>query len=329
MIERGLHATFAEHSFPLYQLMEYQLGWRDEQSAPLDRPVEHVRLYPALCIAACEAVGGDPQEALPAATALELVSNFFQVHADVQDGCQERYGRPSVWWVWGPGQAINVGDAFHALARLSLMRLEQQGAQPERVLHAVQKLDAACLRMCEGLHLDLVYQERIDITVDAYLNMVREKAGALEGCAFELGTLAASASPETSGKLRDFGEDLGVAFQVQEDVQELWGEPSSGRMGRADLLNKRKSLPIVHVLDEGTISQKRALGNLYFKRVLEASDLDQIRDVLDSVGAREYAQQTVQRLLEQALHHLDDLDLPPSGLDALKGVARFLALREA
>ena len=327
-VERALHATFAEQSFPLYQLLEYQLGWRDEQGVPLDHPAERDRLYPALCLAACQAVGGATEKSLPAATALELVDSFFQVHADVQDGSQERYGRPTVWWVWGPGQAINVGDAFHALARLSLMRMEEQGVPSGSVLQAIQALDAASLRVCEGLHLDLVYQERLDITADAYLEMAREKVGALVGCALELGSLAASASSETAQVLRDFGDDLGVACQVQKDIHELWAEPESGNTKGIQLLNKRKSLPIVYALDEGSISQKRALGNVYFKRVLEAQDLDQIRSVLDSLDARAYAQQTVERLLGQALRRLDNLGIPPTDRSDLEGVARFLAQRE-
>ena len=327
-VERALHATFAEQSFPLYQLLEYQLGWRDEQGVPLDHPAERDRLSPALCLAACQAVGGTTERALPAATALELVDSFFQVHADVQDGIQEHYSRPTVWWVWGPGQAINVGDALHALARLSLMQVEEQGVPSSSVLQAIQALDAASLRMCEGLHLDLVYQERIDISVDAYLAMAREKVGALVGCAFELGSLAASASSETAQILRDFGDDLGVAYRVQEDIREMWGEPESGETKGARLLNKRKSLPIVYALDEGSISQKRALGNVYFKRVLEAQDIDQILSVLDSLDARAYAQQTVERLLDQALRRLDGLGISPSSRGDLEGVARFLALRE-
>ena len=204
----------------------------------------------------------------------------------------------------------------------------EQGAPPDHVLQGVQTLDAACLRVCEGLHLELVYQERLDITEISYLKMARDKVGALVGCAFELGGLAASAPLEACQRLRDFGEDLGVAFHVQEDIQELWGDPSSGKPKGIDLLNKKKSLPVVHALEEAPISQKRELGNLYFKRVLEAPDLEQILSILDGLDERAYAQQTVERLLDQALHRLDSLDLSPTHRGDLEGMARFLALRE-
>ena len=327
-VEGSLRSLFAQHSFSLYRLMEYQLGWRDEQAGPLDYPVENPRLYSALCLVASQAAGGDAGLAFPAATAMELVDNFFQVHADVQDGSQDRYGRPSVWWVWGPGQAINVGDAFHALARLSLMRQENEAAASERVLRAVQTLDAACLRACEGLHMDLVYQERVDITTEAYLSMVREKVGALVGCAFELGSQAAEAPPKTDEALREFGEELGVAARIGEDIRELWGEPGQGESEATDILNKKKSLPIVYALEKGPIGQRRALGNLFFKRVLEAADVPQIREILDTVGARAYSHEEVERLLDQAIRRLAESDISAEGRSDLERVARFLALHE-
>ena len=304
------------------------MGWRDEQGSPLDHPVEYHRRYPALCLAACQAAGGQPESALPMAAALELVYNFFQVHADVQDGSQEWYDRPTVWWVWGPGQAINVGDAFHALARLSIMASAERGTPLDTALKAVQTLDTACLRMCEGIHADLAYQERVDITVEAYLTMVREKTGALMGCALELGALSASASPETAQGLRELGEDLGVAARVQEEMLELWGEPVSGKTVGLGLLNKKKTLPVVYAFEEGPISQKRALGNLYFKRVLETSDLEQIVEILDAADARTYARQTVERLTDRALSRLNDLDIPSSGRNSLERIARYLTIPE-
>ncbi|MCZ6890892.1 MAG: polyprenyl synthetase family protein [Chloroflexi bacterium] len=323
-IEDALRAIFAEHSLPLFRLMEYQMGWLDEHSVPIDHSVEYPRQYSALCFAACQAVGGQPEAALSMAAALELVDNFFQVHMDVQEGSQERYNRPTVWWVWGPGQAINVGDAFHALARLSIMASAERGMPLDTALKAVQMLDVACLRVCEGIHVDLVYQERVDVTVDSYLRMVREKVGALMGCALELGVLSASASPETARGLREFGEDIAVASRIQEDAQVLWGEATIGETMGSGLLNKKKTLPVAYVFEEGSISQKRALGNIYFKRVLEASDLVKIVEILDTVDARTYVHNTMKRLLNRALDRLNGLDISPGGRSDLERIAQHL-----
>ena len=119
-----------------------------------------------------------------------------------------------------------------------------------------------------------------------------------------------------------------MASRVQADVWELWGESGSGKARGTDLLNKRKSLPIVYALEHGPISLRRALGTLYFKRVLVGEDLVQMTDLLDTIGARAYADATVERLLNQALRRLEELALSSAARAELERVARFLAFRE-
>ena len=327
LVESGLRSVFDQESFPLYHLMEYQLGWRDEYGGPLDFPVPQTRLYAAMCLLACEATGGDLDQALPAATAVELLYQFIQVHSDVQEGSQERHGRQAVWWVWGPAQAINVGDGLHALGRLALMRVKGQKVGPEDTLRLLGILDGAALRTFEGMHQDIVYQERVDITPDAYLKMARDKSGALMGCALELGAVAGGADPSTGQAFRQFGEDLGLAFQVQEDIQMLWGEPLSGKARGTDLLNKKKGFPVVQALDLAPISQKRELGTLFLKRVLEIPDLEQLTTVLEVHNARDNAQDKAGEIVETALGHLQDKSITPSGMKDLRQVAHWLALR--
>ena len=328
LVERGLRSVFDQESFPLYHLMEYQLGWRDEYGAPMDFPVPQTRLYAAMCLLACEATGGDLDQALPAATALELLYQFIQVHSDVQEGSQERHNRHAVWWVWGPAQAINVGDGLHALGRLALMRVKERNVDPEETLRLLAILDGAALRTFEGMHQDMVYQERIDITIDAYLKMAREKSGALMGCALELGASAGGASLSKGQTFRQFGEDLGLAFHVQEDIQMLWGEPLSGKAKGTDLLNKKKGFPVLQALDQAPISQKRELGTLFMKRVLELPDLEQLTAILEGHNARANAQDKAGEICNVALSHLQDTGLPTSAMEDLRQVAHWLALRE-
>ncbi len=327
LAERGLRSVFDQESFPLYHLMEYQLGWRDEFGGPLDFPVPQTRLYAAMCLLACEAIGGDLDQALPAATAVELVYQFIQIHSDVQEGSQERHGRQAVWWVWGPAQAINVGDGLHALGRLALMRAKEPKVDPEDTLRLLGILDGAALRTFEGMHQDMVYQERVDITTDAYLKMAREKSGALMGCALELGATAGGAGPSMGQTFRRFGEDLGLAFQVQEDIQMLWGEPLSGKARGTDLLNKKKGFPVLQALDQAPISQKRELGTLFLKRVLELPDLETLTTVLEGHNARANAQDKAREICNAALVHLKDTGLPLSAMEDLRQVAHWLALR--
>ena len=179
-LEAGLNAELSDiltsREMPLYQMMSYHMGWADRHGAP-DTPKSTDRTHGLLCLLTCRAVGGDAEAALPAAAALELANNFCQIHDDVQSGSPQRDHRDTVWWVWGPAQAINTGDGMHAMARLALFRMLRGGVSSQMTFSAIRLLDDACLRLCEGKFLDLEAQERIDTSVESYLEMVESKAG--------------------------------------------------------------------------------------------------------------------------------------------------------
>jgi geranylgeranyl diphosphate synthase type I len=308
--------------------MEYQLGWRDELGAPLDVPLPQTRLHANLCLLACESLGGDPDRALPSAGAVEVAYQFAQVHADVEEGSQLRHDRSTVWWLWGPAQAINTGDGLHALARLSLMHQDRDDVTAEDVLLTLRTLDGACLRMCEGIFHEIQHQERAEVQPEAYLRMSRDKVGALLGCALEMGAIMAGATEATRVAYRQCGEEFGMALQVQEDIQSIWGEPLSGKSHGIDLLNKKKGFPVVVAMAEALPGQKRELGTLFFKRVLEPPDVELVKTMLDGLNARERAQNEARQLFDQAIARLEGNGTSDAGLDDLRRVARWLALRE-
>ena len=126
--------------------------------------------------------------------------------------------------------------------------------------------------------------------------------------------------------MREFGEDLGMAYRIREEIFDLWGVTGTPLPRNTGFLNKKKSLPIVYAFEEGPIAQKRALGNYFFKRVLEFTDIPGVIDILDTVGAKAYAHREVERLLEAALSRLDSITLSAEGRSDLEIAARFLAL---
>ena len=268
-VEEELRGVFDNRRMPLYQMMSYHLGWEDAQGNT--RPNEAMeRSHGIACLTACYAAGGDTEVALPAAAAVELVENFSQIHDDVQGGHPQRLNRDSVWWIWGPAQAINTGDGMHALARLAIFQLQERGVKPAQTFRAVQLLDEASLELCEGRFRDLEAQERIDLTVEAYLDMAASKTGALYSCAMKLGGLVASADEGLIEALGESGSKLGSALQVQRDLRELWNGSDGGGSPSTEVLNKKKLLPVVYAVEKAGISEKRRLGEIYFKRVLGA-----------------------------------------------------------
>ena len=327
-IETEIKSLVLEEGFPLYRMMGYHMGWLDEYGEAAE--VESgKRIRPTLSLLACEALGGDVKAALPAAAAVELVHNFSLIHDDIQDGNSERHNRPTVWWVWGPAQAINAGDGMHALARLALLRQTGEGMSPERTLKAVGLLDQACLRLCEGQYLDLTYQERVDISQDAYFKMVEGKTAALISCAAELGAVMSSAEEPVVQAMAQFGAKLGTAFQIRDDILDLWGQQDTGKPLAGDILNKKKSLPIVYAIENASGAERRTLGDVYFKRVMEPEDIDKIIEVLGTLGAREFCQAKADALCNEAIQSLKDAGMTSQQTEGFEALARFMVTRES
>ena len=284
---------------PLYQMMTYHLGW-DDREGNQTHPLDIQRSHGVTCLTACSLLGGDFSHALPAAAAVDLVNSFCEIHDDVQGGHPQRNNRDAVWWVWGPAQAINAGDGMHALARLAVFRLQERGVSAENAFRAVKLLDESSLRACEGRFQDMESQERIDITVDAYLEMAEAKTGALFSCAMRLGGLVASANSSMMDALGASGAKLGLAVQVREDILELWGSDVSN-----EIMNKKKLLPVAYAFEEAEVGVKRLLGEIYFKRVLERDDVNKLRNILEDLGAREYSERLLKNLKSEVESSLD------------------------
>ena len=312
LVDTELSSIVTSRTMPLYGMMSYHMGWSDEPGRS-EAGAPKQRALGVLCLLACRGAGGNMDDALPAAAAVELVYNFCQIHDDVQGGNPSRDNRDAVWWVWGPAQAINAGDGMHALARLALFRLSERGVSSPTTFRAIQLLDEASLRTCEGRFQDLEAQERIDLSVEKYLNMASDKSGALISCAMTLGGLVASEDEKILEALGTCGVKLGVAIQLQDDLHDLWGEDEESPAASPNLMNKTKVFPVVYALENASVREKRKLGEIYFKRVLERDDITKLRLVLEQLGAREGTEKLVAQYHAEALSALDTPGISDEG----------------
>ncbi len=274
-----------------------------------------------LALTSCEALTGDFHPAMPAAAGVDLVYNFTLVHGDVQSARPQAQDRPSIWWVWGPAQAINAGDGLHALGRTTIMRLAQRGVPAKRVLHAVESLDRACLTLCEGQYMDLEFQDRLMVTSAAYLDMIARKTGALTGCSAESGALASGAELAACDKFGDMGSKMGMAWQINLDVTDLWGRHGDA-LTASNVLNKKKSLPLIHAMENSTVAAKRELGTIYAKRVLEPEDAARLLAILETSEARRFAEDKARELMDQAMDSMDGVKLLDEGIDSLRSLGQ-------
>lgn len=275
-----------------YGMMQYHLGWVDKALRRQNFPTGK-RLRPLLCLLACAEVGGDPGQALPAAAAIEILHNFSLVHDDIEDGDEVRRHRPTVWKIWGIPQAINAGDGMFTLAFAALQRLSRRGVSAEQILRALANFTECCLALTEGQHLDMNFEQRLDIAVPEYLRMVQGKTAALVGCSSAIGALLGGATPVQVEELQRFGQSIGLAFQIQDDILGIWGDSAvTGKAAGNDILRRKKSLPILYTINHAQVGA--AFTALLTAADLGPAQLPQALALLDAAGARSFAAAQVQ-----------------------------------
>lgn len=316
---------------PYYGMMHYHLGWVDEELQPLQTN-SGKRLRPLLCLLACQALGGQLQHALPAASAVELIHNFSLVHDDIQDGSHIRRGRHAVWDVWGMPHGINVGDGLFVLARLALHRLDRHGVPSSRQQAAALALDRACLALCEGQYFDLAFEARPDIDLDRYMWMIRHKTAALLAAAAQLGAIVATDNTEQISRYHHFGESLGMAFQIQDDILGTWGdEQATGKSAATDIRDKKKTLLVVYTLDQAR--DRRAaqrLTDLYAQPgPLDESAVQLVQALFEEVGVHQYAEEMAEEYYRAALQSLEQTRIDNIAQSHLRELAASLLGRQS
>ncbi len=307
-------------------MLRYHMGWQDENGCDSEGGSGKL-IRPSLCLLSCRAAGGDTSQAMPAAAAVELVHSFSLIHDDVEDGSQERHHRPAVWTLWGTPQAINAGDAMFALAYLALLRLSDRGISSERVVRSAEMLSQACLELCEGQCLDIGFETRLDITVDDYLAMAGKKTAALLAASSSLGAYLGGDDKLMVDSLHLFGRELGMAFQIRDDIIGIWeAEVNTGKPA-GDIPNRKKTLPVVYGLQHGTDLQRDRLEQLYRQGFIAGCDIDEVKTILEASGARDYAESLAEQHHYRALAALGACRLDSSGVAPLEELARFLLRR--
>ena len=326
-LEAELKYVVGRASLPLYNMMRYHMGWIDELGRT-HQGTAGKRLRPILCLLACHALGGQWRQALPVAAAVELVHNFSLIHDDIQDASTERRGRPTVWYIWGQPQAINAGDAMHALALSSLLRLEDSGTSHRVMVRAARVLGEASLRLSEGQYRDLSYEKSLDVKVDDYLAMIGGKTAALFSCSLEIGAILATDDESSLAAMRTFGNALGLTFQVHDDVLSIWGdEATTGKSSASDIQTKKKTLPVIYALENARGADGDLLRHIYQKQTLDNKDVADVMGVLNRLGTREYAHSVGQGYYNEALSALDSPAINPSEKAELEAMAGFVLSR--
>jgi len=320
-----------EQAKPLYEMLAYHLGL-DSPTSPRGK-----RMRPLLGLLAYQSLTGDYRPALPGAAAAELGHNFSLVHDDIEDADVERRHRPTLWAIWGVPLAINAGDALIALSRLALYPLLDTFPD-RRVLTLMRVYDQTCLELCEGQFLDISFERRPDVTVEAYMEMIGKKTAALIGAGVQAGAILATDDPEVVEAYRRFGYDLGMAFQLADDVKgTFWTSDESGKPEAGDVRRRKKTLPLVWALEHGSDEDRVRLQEIYGAGIkatdgrgpslvadepMSEPEVVEVLEILERCGAREHTLAEARRYRDLSLGHLERLPCRPEGKRELEGLVR-------
>jgi len=286
-IEQEVARCLPADGSSLNEMLRYQLGWTSGGGVSLGGK----GLRPSLCLLACEAMGGDVDQALPIAASIELIHNFSLIHDDIEDGDELRYHRPALWSLYGRDQAVAAGLALWTLAYQTLNRSLERGLPADVVLEARRILNDACSEMIEGQHLDLSYELRIDVTLPDYIEMISRKTAALLSAALKAGALVAGARGEELERFAVFGRQLGLAFQIRDDILGIWGEgTATGKPVGADIARKKKTLPIVQAFEQVVGPDRELLRTVYSNDAVQDEDIDAVLAILQRWNCRYFAQ---------------------------------------
>lgn len=308
-----------------FNMFRYHLGWTDAQGIPA-RADSGKRIRPLLCLWSCEACGADWRKALPAAAAIELIHNFSLIHDDIEDNSDERRGRAAVWKIWGLAQGINAGDAMFVLSHLALERLTTDTLSPERTIEIHRVFDRATLKLTQGQYLDIGFERADQVSLDHYLEMVRGKTAALLAAACEIGARVATTDEAIIRAFAGYGENLGIAFQIADDVLGLWGDPAlTGKSARTDLWSRKKSYPVLAAMASERGDELRAL---YAKAEWREDDIARVESLLLQADARAEAVQQSETFARRALDRLNTAEIENGAMVQLRELVSKVVHRD-
>jgi geranylgeranyl diphosphate synthase, type I len=319
-VEAALREALALDGSPLTGPARYVMGWQAADGTPMESGGKRIR--PALTIVAAEIFGGTASQALPGAVAVELIHNFSLVHDEIQDQDDVRHGRPTAYTVWGPGQAINLGDFMYGRA---LQALTRGAGDVSRRMAALDVLLRAIEGMIGGQWRDIAFEEREHVSVEEYLGMVEGKTGVLLGAALEMGAILGGAPADQSALMGRWGTRLGLAFQAIDDYLGIWGDEAlTGKTTTGDIARKKKTLPIIHGLND---SSAGPLIRGAFAADRQVELLPEIVTGLEAAGANALCSELARKFADEAEAMATELAVDASGREMLRAVGDYFCSR--
>lgn len=282
------------------------------------------RLRPVLLLITTEAFGGDLEAAMPAALAVEIFHNFTLLHDDIMDNAAVRRGKPSVFAKWGGNVALLSGDAMLITAYKHLSKVSS--AVLPRVMNIFSDM---ALEVCEGQQYDMDFESMARVSVEEYLLMIERKTSALLSGSAMIGATMAAASEDDIRKIYRFATELGLAFQLQDDVLDSYGDEALGKKIGGDILEGKQTFLMVQAMSRANDEEREVLRTTHCDASLSDSDkIARIKALYDKLDVRRAAEQQIELRFERALAILNTLGIESERTANLREFARNLMGRK-
>lgn len=307
-------ARFAVRHFPqspatLYEPAEYFLSWGGK------------RIRPVMCLMGNELFGEIQKDTYEVATAIELFHNFTLIHDDIMDQAPLRRGMETVHMKYGANTALLTGDVMMIQSYECLNKIGTQYLS--RILQLFNK---TAKEVCEGQQLDIDFETQADVGMDAYLNMISLKTSVLLAASLEMGAIIGGASEGNCRHIYEFGKNLGIAFQVQDDYLDAFGDPEKfGKEPGGDIRQNKKTFLWLHALEVAEPSWKKRLLDL--QHIEGPAKVQEVLAIFKACNADAWAMELKEKYLQTAMHHLDAIAVVSSRKKPLEELASFLVQR--
>ncbi|HSC52342.1 MAG TPA: polyprenyl synthetase family protein [Phnomibacter sp.] len=280
------------------------------------------RIRPLLVLMGNELVEDIKEDAWHAANAVELFHNFTLIHDDIMDAAALRRGMPTVHHTYGQSTAILAGDVMLVKAYEYLNMLSRDISRP-----VISLFNKTAAEVCEGQQLDMDFENREDVTLPDYLRMIRLKTSVLLAGALQMGAIIGGAGRGNQDHLYAFGENLGIAFQVQDDYLDAFGDPEKfGKEPGGDIRQNKKTFLAIHTWEVASPAQREQLKQLAADT--SANKVPEVLAIMKSCGVDEWARNLKQEYFEKAMYHLEEVAVMSGRKKTLHDLAHFLISRD-
>ena len=264
------------------------------------------RIRPLLTLIAADMFSSDVNKAKSAAIAVEILHNFTLLHDDIMDQSPLRRGKETVYKKFNSNKAILSGDTMFALAFKHLLNYEN-----EIVKDLVEILTQSSIEVCEGQAFDMEFETRNDVKIEEYIKMIRLKTGVLLSCALRLGATTAHCTKENLSLLDEFAQNIGIAFQIQDDILDCWSDLEVfGKITGKDIVDNKKTFLYLKALEIGSERQQNILKELYSSKNFESTQKEQVvKSIYEELKIKELAQKEMQYYHNLALESLDKIKI--------------------